>query len=329
MMLAVPSVAAAARALAWALKVTRHVKAPPVVLAWRARANRVGAPSPVRPRDPPGGWSLPLTPRYRWRLGSYVRLSRPSPRPLAGHDRPAQEELAAPDSPGLPPLQCSGEAGGPRRALPAQGLGRFRVTRRLGEEQFRVTRAEQVRTGARDRRQRCQSRRWHALREHRGRLRRRPWSGSLASHAGRVRAVLAGQENVTAGLFLCQRDHWHGQASWPGPHRGLAGRTEALQARGARAEPSAGGYGSASLFSSPRPATHPVGTRAASPIPGEPALRGPFTSGPGRPWGPFSEGQYEPPPAWDVTRRCTCQVESSAAGPTTKVSRQVLCSHHE
>ena len=46
--------------------------------------------------------------------------------------------------------------------------------------------------------------------------------------------------NVTAWLFLCQRDHRHGQAPWPGPHRGLAGRVEAPHARGARAGPSAG-----------------------------------------------------------------------------------------
>jgi len=80
--------------------------------------------------------------------------------------------------------------------------------------------------------------------------------------------------NVTAGLFFCQPDHPHGRAPWPGPRRDLAGRAEAPHARGARAGPSAGGYGSASLFSSPRPATHFVGTRMASPAPGEPALGG-------------------------------------------------------
>src|SRR5215472_13431553 len=56
--------------------------------------------------------------------------------------------------------------------------------------------------------------------------------------------------NVTAGLFFCECDHRHGQAPWPGPPQGLAGRAEAPHARGARAGPSAGGYGSASLLSS-------------------------------------------------------------------------------
>jgi len=29
---------------------------------------------------------------------------------------------------------------------------------------------------------------------------------------------------VTAWLFLCRREHRHGQAPWPGRHSGLAGR---------------------------------------------------------------------------------------------------------
>ena len=89
--------------------------------------------------------------------------------------------------------------------------------------------------------------------------------------------------SVTAGLFFCECDHRHGPAPWPGPHRGLGGRVEAPHARGARAGPSAGGYGSASLLSSPRPATHPAGTREANP--GEPTFQGPFTGRPGRRWG--------------------------------------------
>jgi len=101
---------------------------------------------------------LPMSP---W-LGSHVRLARTSPRSLARHDRAAQEELAAPDSPGLPPLPCSGEAGGPRGALPAESLGRLYVIRRLGEEQLRVICAGQVSIEARDRQQRCESRRWQA-----------------------------------------------------------------------------------------------------------------------------------------------------------------------
>ena len=51
-------------------------------------------------------------------------------------------------------------------------------------------------------------------------------------------------------LAFCRRDHRHGQAPWPGPHRGPAGRGEGPHARGARVEFSAGGYGSAPLFSS-------------------------------------------------------------------------------
>src|SRR5215471_16553247 len=35
--------------------------------------------------------------------------------------------------------------------------------------------------------------------------------------------------------------------------------------------------------------------------------------------GLFCEGRYEPPPAVGVTQRCTCRVESSAAGAGTKV----------
>src|SRR5215467_15133742 len=95
-----------------------------------------------------------------------------------------------------------------------------------------------------------------------------PGSGTVSPPSRQARG------NVTAGLFFCECDHRHGQAPWPGPPRGLAGRAEAPHARGARAGPSAGGYGSASLFSSPRPATHFVGTRMASPAPGEPALGG-------------------------------------------------------
>ena len=123
--------------------------------------------------------------------------------------------------------------------------------------------------------------------------------------------------NVTAWLSLCRRDHRHGQAPWPGPRRDLAGRAEAPHARGARAGPSAGGYGSASLFSSPRPATHFVGTRMASPAPGEPALGGLL---PGARWslrtvlrrtiGAAACGGRHP--------KVPVGVESSAAAPLTR-----------
>jgi hypothetical protein len=54
--------------------------------------------------------------------------------------------------------------------------------------------------------------------------------------------------NVTAWLFFRRRDLRHGRAPWPGPHRGPAGRAAGRHARGARAGPCAGGYGSAALF---------------------------------------------------------------------------------
>src|SRR5215472_12425491 len=54
--------------------------------------------------------------------------------------------------------------------------------------------------------------------------------------------------NVTVWLFGCRRGHRHGRAPWPGPNRGLAGRAAGSPARSVRAEPSAGGYGSAALF---------------------------------------------------------------------------------
>ena len=58
---------------------------------------------------------------------------------------------------------------------------------------------------------------------------------------------LGGPGNMIAGLFFRRRDHRHGRAPWPGPHRGPAGRAAGPHARGARAGPSAGGYGSAAL----------------------------------------------------------------------------------
>ena len=79
---------------------------------------------------------------------------------------------------------------------------------------------------------------------------------------------------------------------------------EVPHARGARAEPSAGGYGSAPLSHLLGQPPIPWGQGRATPPLGT-DLRGPFTSRPGRPWGLFSEGRYEPPPAWGVTRRCT------------------------
>ena len=73
---------------------------------------------------------------------------------------------------------------------------------------------------------------------------------------------------VTAWVFFRWRDHRHGRAPWPGPHRGPAGRAGGPHASGARAGPSAGGYGSAALclISS---VGHPI---PWGPVAGSPAL---------------------------------------------------------
>src|SRR5258705_13926702 len=75
---------------------------------------------------------------------------------------------------------------------------------------------------------------------------------------------------VTAWVLFRWRDHRHGRAPWPGPHRGPAGRAGGPHASGARAGPSAGGYGSAALclISS---VGHPT---PLGPVGGSPALVG-------------------------------------------------------
>ena len=109
----------------------------------------------------------------------------------------------------------------------------------------------------------------------------------LGSHSfafsPRSRQVLG---NVTGSLFSGRRDHRHGRVPWPGPHRDLAGQAEGLHARQARAGPSAGEYGCASL-SSPRSVA----------VPGS-------VYEPGLPRGLFCEERYEFPPARGVTQRC-------------------------
>jgi len=94
--------------------------------------------------------------------------------------------------------------------------------------------------------------------------------------------------NVTAWLFLRRRDLRHGRAPWPGPHRGPAGRAAGRHARGARAGPCAGGYGSAALFLI-SPVSHPS--------------RGPMADSPALVARLFGE-RYGLPRAWGVTRRC-------------------------
>src|SRR5215471_10457432 len=55
-------------------------------------------------------------------------------------------------------------------------------------------------------------------------------------------------------------------------------------------------------------ASHPsVGTREAGPDPWGTGPPGPFTGRPGRLWGLFCEGRYEPPPAAGIIRRCTAR----------------------
>ena len=75
---------------------------------------------------------------------------------------------------------------------------------------------------------------------------------------------------VTAWLYFRRR----GRAPWPGPHRDPAGRAAGPPAMGARAGPSAGGYGSAALFLISL-ASHPMpGADGGQPGPVGPALRG-------------------------------------------------------
>jgi hypothetical protein len=109
---------------------------------------------------------------------------------------------------------------------------------------------------------------------------------------------------VTAWLFFCWRGHRYGRAPWPGPHRGPVGRAAGPHARGARAGPSAGGYGSAALFLI-SPVSHPSrGADGGRPGPGGPALRGTVRI-------PAWVGRHPKVPArWNiavrraVTRRC-------------------------
>lgn len=109
---------------------------------------------------------------------------------------------------------------------------------------------------------------------------------------------------MTARPSFRRRDHQHGRAPWPGPHLGPAGRAAGSHARGARAGPSAGGYGSAalcliSLVSHPSRADD-----GRQPGPGSPALRGTVRI-------PARVGRHPKVPAgWNiaarrtVTRRC-------------------------
>jgi hypothetical protein len=90
----------------------------------------------------------------------------------------------------------------------------------------------------------------------------------------RQSAVPAGRGKVTGWLYFRRRGHRHVRAPWPGPRPGPAGRAAGPPARGARAGPSAGGYGSAALF---------LISLASHPIPG-----GRWRAA--RPWWPGSSG---------------------------------------
>jgi hypothetical protein len=106
--------------------------------------------------------------------------------------------------------------------------------------------------------------------------------------AGRTRpARLPQRPRLTSRPVTCQLGLPHGRAPSPGRHRGPAGRREEPHARGARAEPSAAGYGSASLSvisSAGRCGAEPTG--ACSSL------------------GPVLRGRYEHAPGIGVTRKC-------------------------
>jgi hypothetical protein len=107
---------------------------------------------------------------------------------------------------------------------------------------------------------------------------------------------------VTAWVFFRRCDHRHGRAPWPGPHRGPAGRAAGPPASGARAGPSAGGYGSAALclISS---AGHPIPRGAVA---GSPALVA-------RPWWPGSSGNGTDSRLRRASPEGACQVEYRSA----------------
>ncbi len=108
---------------------------------------------------------------------------------------------------------------------------------------------------------------------------------------------------VTAWMFFRRRDHRHGRAPWPGPHRGPAGRAAGPRASGARAGPSAGGYGSAALCLISSVPPHPAGGRWRT----------------ARPWWPGSSGNRTDSRLRRASPEGACQVESSAAAIGTNV----------
>ncbi len=113
------------------------------------------------------------------------------------------------------------------------------------------------------------------------------WALHLVIHGVSSAAVWAGRGEVTAWLLFRRRDHRHGRVPWPGPHRGPADRAGGPHARGARAGPSAGGYGSAALFLISS-VSHPIpGGRWRQPGRVDLALR----------------ERYELRPPWRVTRK--------------------------
>jgi hypothetical protein len=70
--------------------------------------------------------------------------------------------------------------------------------------------------------------------------------------------------NMTAWLFFCRRDHRHGQAAWPGPHRGPAGRAEGPHTGALAPNPRPADTVPFCRSSSARPASRPVGPMAAA-----------------------------------------------------------------
>ena len=83
------------------------------------------------------------------------------------------------------------------------------------------------------------------------------WAPHLVIHGSVNPPSRRAGGSVTARLFVCLCGHRPGRAPWPGPHRGPAGQAAGPPARSVRAEPSAGGYGSAALFLTSGRPPHP------------------------------------------------------------------------
>jgi hypothetical protein len=128
------------------------------------------------------------------------------------------------------------------------------------------------------------------------------WAFHLVIYGGSVSPPCRrARRKVTAWLFFRWRGHRYGRAPWPGPHRGPVGRAAGPPARDVRAGPSAGGYGSAALFSSPR-----------SRLPGQPPIPGGQWRA-ARPWWPGSSGNGTRAGRRGASPKGGCRVECRGA----------------